>query len=125
MLPYIKVRDALYTSGDCYVQQNAPIMVGYYKLKIQVGEAASAFSKTQYTDLAADLKEMGFTDITLLRADDLISGWLTKEGTIKSITIGGNSQFTEKDSFYADEPVVIVVHTFKGRGCDDITEIAK
>lgn len=71
-----------------------------------------------------DLKEKGFTNIKLQRSDDLKTGWKNPEGTIKKVTIGDTFQFAEEDTFYPDEPITIVVYTFKGRGCEDIAERA-
>ena len=68
---------------------------------------------------------MGFTNITVHRNNDLINGWITKEGSIASITINGSGKFEATDSFYYDVPIVIVVNTFKDKGCEDITLIEK
>ncbi len=54
-----------------------------------------------------------------------MTGWLTKEGTIKSISINGVSDFVEGDVFAFDDEIVIVVHTSKNKGCEDITAIAE
>lgn len=49
---------------------------------------------------------------------------LTKEGSIDSITINGSDSFEATDAFYYDDPIVIIVNTFDGKGCEDITLIA-
>ena len=66
---------------------------------------------------------MGFTNITVYRNDDLFNGWITKEGSIESISINGNETFEATNQYYYNAPIVIVVNTFKGKGCDDITKI--
>ena len=38
------------------------------------------------------------------------AGIFNKEGSIDSITIGGDSQFTASDYFDADEKIVITYH---------------
>jgi hypothetical protein len=50
--------------------------------------------------------------------------WFTKEGSIKSISIGGNGDFKSDSKFYYDEEIIIIVNTYKD-GCDDITIVAK
>lgn len=67
---------------------------------------------------------MGFTNIHLQRADDIKIGLFSKEGTIKSISISGNDNFTETDEFNYNSNITIIVHTKPDSGCTDITEIA-
>lgn len=123
----ITINDEVFQSGDCFVKKNSPIVIEYYVLNIIVGQTASSLTKNNelaYVGVVEQLRNLGFTNIQLLRTDDLINGWITKEGSIDSITINGNSDFSETDSFRYDVPIVIVVHTFKGKGCDDITVVA-
>ena len=70
-----------------------------------------------------DLKNKGFTNIKLLRSNDLIIA--SNEGDIKSITINGTSSFKSDYEVRFDSPIVIVVKTYKDKGCPDITEAAK
>ncbi len=114
-----------FNGGECHLQKTAPIEIEYYTLKITVGESASDIEGDGYIEVVARLKEMGFANITLMRADDLITGWITKEGSIKSITISGNGEFGGDESFWYDSEIIIIVHTFKDKGCEDITIVAE
>ena len=117
-----------YSQGDCFVQKSAPIIVEYYRLKITIGNKTSYFTENKagnYSSIVSSLKSMGFTNITLYRNNDLFNGWVTKEGSIASITINGGDSFESTDSFYYDVPRVIIVNTFKGTGCEDITLVAE
>lgn len=78
----------------------------------------------KYTDVVAKLNEKGFTNIQLRRSNNLINGWVNKEGTVKSISVNGNSKFKGADSFYHDTPIIIVVYTFEDEGCKEITDKA-
>lgn len=49
----------------------------------------------------------------------------TKEGNIKSISINGISDFADGDAFAYDDEIVIIVHTFKNKGCEDITLVTE
>ena len=114
-----------YIAGDCYLPTSASIRIEYYVLQITIGTSANDFEDNeQYTDVVARLRSMGFTNIRLQRANDLVTGWVDKEGTIDSISINGNRVFSASDKFQYDDEIVIVVHTFKKKGCEDITEIA-
>lgn len=122
----ISVNNQQFDQGDCFVQKNAPIVVEYYVLRITIGQSASDFKENKegkYKSVVDSLKEMGFTNITVYRNDDLFNGWITKEGSIESISINGNETFEATNQYYYNAPIVIVVNTFKGKGCDDITKI--
>lgn len=121
----VKLNDAAYTEGACYLQKDTPIALQYGSLRIVVGKGASAFVDQQYKTVVKELQSKGFTNIVLKRANDLITGWLTEEGTVKEITIDNCEGFTDTDLFSYDAQIVIVVHTFKYWGCKEITEAAE
>lgn len=125
LISNITVNNELFTSGDCYLQKTASIALEYYVLKIVIGGTESSFTGEQYSRVVAKLREKGFTNIQLKRADNLITGWITKEGSIKNLSINGNTDFANRDSFYYDAQIVIIVNTFKDKGCEDITVIAE
>ncbi len=120
----IAINHDSFASGDCFIQKDKPITIEYYVLVITIGNNASAFEGEQYSTVVANLKNIGFTNIQLQRANNLINGWITKEGSIKSISIGGNSDFTDTSIFQYDTQIVIVVNTFRDKGCEDIIIIA-
>lgn len=120
----IRVNDELYVGGDCYVQKGTLIEISYYNLVIEMSKKASDYEKEQYSSVVEELKSCGFTNIVLKRSNDLINGWVTKEGSIKSISIDGDSNFKAKATFNYDAEIVIVVNTFKNKGCEDIIVIA-
>lgn len=120
----IDVGGISYETGDCYIQKAVPISIIYTRYKIEIGRASDDLGKIKYKDFVQELKKKGFTNIKLLRSDDLKIGLFATEETIKSIKIGDKGSFKETATFYPDEPIVIVVYTFKGKGCEDITETA-
>lgn len=120
----ISINNENFVDGDCFIQSAAPIKIDYYVYTIAIGEAASSIEGSQYTDVVKSLKEKGFTNIKLLRANNLINGWITKEGSIKGIAIDEKDDFEETDKFACDSEIVIIVNTFKNKGCKDITEVA-
>lgn len=74
--------------------------------------------------MVEELNSKGFTNIKLKRNNKLLLGILGKEGEVEKISIGGSEKFTETDVFKFDEPIIIIVNTFKEKGCEDITDIA-
>lgn len=121
----ISMNNEKFKNGDCYLQKTAPVVIEYYVLEITPGTPADEIEGMNYTDVVEKLKEKGFSNITLKRANDITLGWINKEGEIKKITIDGNKDFEESDKFRYDAEIVIVVHTYKNKGCEDITIIEK
>lgn len=121
----VKINGETFNGGECHPQRTAPIEITYFVLKLTVGEAASDIEGDNYSDVVSNLKARGFTNITLKRTNDMnFFSWFTKEGSIKSISIGGNGDFKSDSKFYYDEEIIIIVNTYKD-GCDDITIVAK
>lgn len=122
----ITINNQNYISGDCYIQKNAKIVINYYVLNITIGQKTSYFTSNtegNYLNVVSELTDMGFTNIQLYRNNSLVNGWITKEGSIKSISIDGNDEFDETETYNYDVPIVIIVNTFKNSGCEDITQI--
>ena len=119
----VKLGDDDFTSGDCYLPETAPIEIKYYMLKSAIGDTADSLEGEQYAKVVEKLKEKGFMNIELQRANNLINGWITKEGSIKVFSINGETDFSASTKFFCDDKIVIIVNTFK-EGCDDITIIA-
>ncbi len=122
----ITIDDKEFTAGECFVHKSATICVEYYLLEIKIGQGSEDIvDKDQYSELVNRLKSLGFVNIKLLRSNDLTTGWVKTEGTIQEISINSRSEFSASDSFRYDSEIVLVVHTFKNKGCEDIVEIAK
>lgn len=121
----ISLNGQSFTGGDCFIQKNAPIQIKYYKLMIDIEDGVKDYEGRDYQEVVSELASLGFANITLKRANDLVTGWLTKEGSIQSIRINGVSGFEKGESFAFDDEIVIVVHTFTNKGCEDITIIDK
>ena len=113
-----------FESGNCYLPKATKIVIMRYLLELMPGRDSSQYEGLNYQTIANELKEKGFTNIHLLRADDLVTGWVDGDKTIKSITINGKSSFSSTDKFTYSDRIDIVVHTFKFRDYDDITEKA-
>ena len=111
----LTVNGVPYNRGDCCVPPGCSIDMCIYALAICIDDEPDDFVGRDYENVLDDLEEMGFDNITFERKDDLITGILTAEGSIDSITINGSSTFDEDDVYCHDAEIVIVVHTFSGR----------
>lgn len=115
--------DNVFINGECHLRSSTPIVIEYNFLSIELGEIAKNYKKENYSAVADQLRNKGFENIHLLRANNLFL-WdpLKMEGKIKSFTINGSSDFAETDSFDYDADIEIVVNTFKKKGCEEITD---
>lgn len=65
-----------------------------------------------YQDVIKELKAAGFTNIKTQAIDDLVIGFLTKDGEVEEISIDGDNSFSEGKGFDENVEVVIKYHTF-------------
>jgi len=83
----------------------------------RVGESktpsgSSAMKGQDYQSVEKKFEEKGFTNIRMEKLEDLITGWLTKDGEVESVTVGGNEDYSADTWVAADTEVVITYHTF-------------
>lgn len=75
-----------------------------------------------YTDAENELTDSGFTNIKAVPIEDLITGWLTKDGEIESISIDGDTDFVSGRKYDPGVEVEIQYHTFPSDTDDEDTE---
>ena len=64
-----------------------------------------------YLELEKLFRETGFEYITLQTQEDLITGWITKDGSVESVSINGETSFSDSASFRVDAEIIITYHT--------------
>lgn len=75
-------------------------------------ESDAAHGK-QYLTVMTDFQNCDFTNITYEEIDDLIFGWLTKDGEVEKVEINGSTEYTVNSTYNQSEVhVVIYYHTF-------------
>ncbi|WP_298825356.1 DUF4839 domain-containing protein [uncultured Planococcus sp.] len=79
---------------------------------LKVSKSSDEIVGENYQTVVSELEESGFTDIETKVLDDLITGWLTKDGEIEKVEINGATDFSANDSFQKDSEIVITYHTF-------------
>ena len=80
---------------------------------VYIRSNAVNYNGRPYTDVMEELSACGFTDIVAIKKRDLVRGWLTKAGSVESVSINGNKSFAEGQRYRADAKVVIEYHEFK------------
>ena len=90
------------------------IEVVYHSLKLSSVPITSKEAKgTNYTDVADKFKDAGFINVKTNVIYDIITGWVTEDGEVKSVTINGDEDFDTYDEYRPDAEVVITYHTYK------------
>ncbi len=79
---------------------------------LKVSKSSDEIVGENYQTVISELEETGFTNIETKLLDDLITGWLTKDGEIEQVEINGDTEFSANDSFQKDSKIVITYHTF-------------
>lgn len=65
-----------------------------------------------YNDVVSKFENAGFTNIKTEAIDDLITGWLTKDGDVEEVLVGGDVDYLSDKWMPVDTEVVIRYHTF-------------
>lgn len=80
--------------------------------EVKTPSAASIMEGRNYEEVIADFEEKGFTNIRTEQVDDLVTGWITKEGEVATVTVGGDEGYSADEWVPADIEVVITYHVF-------------
>lgn len=66
-----------------------------------------------YQDVVNDFEKQGFKNIKTEKMEDLITGWVTKDGEVKEVSVGGDVDYSPDEWISEDTEVIIKYHTFK------------
>ena len=73
---------------------------------------SSIMKGKHYESVVGEFKENGFTNIKLEKIEDLIFGWITKEGEVEEVSVGGDFNYSSDKWVSDDTEVVIRYHAF-------------
>lgn len=94
----------------CYM----PITIEYHTLKLYSAPITSKDAKRMnYNDIVSQFIGAGFVNIKTDVKYDLITGWITDDGAVESITINGSEDFDCYNEFRPDAEVIITYHALK------------
>jgi hypothetical protein len=65
-----------------------------------------------YQEVVNEFKEKGFKNIETEKLEDLVTGWLVKEGEVESVSVDGDKDYSADDWYANNVKVVITYHTF-------------
>ena len=66
-----------------------------------------------YLDVIEEFENAGFINVTTIVEYDIVIGWLTDDGKVKSVTINGEKEFDSYDEYRLDAEVVVTYYTLK------------
>ena len=90
------------------------IVVVYHSLKLCNAPITSKEAKgINYSDAMDKFKDAGFVNVKTNVIYDIITGWVTDDGQVKSVTINCDEDFDTYEEFRPDAEVIITYHTYK------------
>lgn len=78
-----------------------------------------------YTEVIEDFEKQGFTNIKTQKLDDLITGWLTKDGEVESVSVDGDTDYSPDVWYPNDVEVIITYHTFPEKDAKSETTVSE
>ncbi len=104
--------------GDTFLD-NVNIIISYHdKMEIKMPYSMNQLKNKNYVDVISDMKNMGFSNISERKIKDLITGWLTKDGSIEQVLVKSENieNLIEMNKTYDyDTEFIVVYHTFKNK----------
>lgn len=90
------------------------VTVEYHTLELFNPPISSKDAKGEnYRKIIRKFEREGFTNVTVQVEYDLLTGWIIDNGSVKSITIDGDKNYTCSDEYRPDAEVIITYHALK------------
>jgi len=83
-----------------------------HKGEAKTPSGSSVMKGRDYESVVELFEENGFANIKLEKIEDLITGWLTKDGEVEEVSVGGDFEYSSDKWVNADTEVIIRYHTF-------------
>ena len=80
---------------------------------IKLPISSEDINKKNYKTIVNQLNDAGFTNIKTEKIEDLVTGWLKKDGQIESVSINGETEFSEGQELPKNAKITVIYHTFK------------
>ena len=74
--------------------------------------SSSHLKGEDYQDVVTSLRSAGFTNVTTATIDDLVVGWVTKDGEVEKVSVNGATDFQANSMFPKGAEIVVTYHTF-------------
>lgn len=106
---------SFFEEGDTFAEDVSVIITYHDKKEIAMPHQLNHFKRRNYIVVGDELQDMGFSNIYERKIKDLVTGWITKDGSVEQILVKlGNEEVPmQKDRLYEyDVEIIILYHTF-------------
>lgn len=93
-----------------------------HKGEAKTPSASSAQEGRNYKEVVDEFKKKGFTNVKTEKVEDLITGWITEDGEVEEVAVGGDVEYEPDTWMPEDTEIVITYHTFKEEETEKATE---
>lgn len=90
--------------------------------EVKTPSGSSAQKGRDYNEVVDEFKSKGFKNIKTEKIEDLITGWITKDGEVEEVSVGGDANYSADEWISEDTEVIIKYHTFKEKDSENVTE---
>lgn len=93
---------------------NLSVTVVYHTVETYSPALTSKETKDMdYEDVISAFEDAGFINVKTEIEYDIVTGWLSKEGEVKCVTIDGDKKFDSSDEYRLDAEVIITYHALR------------
>lgn len=106
---------SFFEAGDTFLESSEVIITYHMKQEIAIPYPMSFFRKKNYLAVGGQLKDMGFSNIYERKIKDLVTGWMTKDGSVERVLVnveGKEVNMNKNRPYEFDTEIVITYHTF-------------
>lgn len=79
---------------------------------IKIPSSAGVYKGQNYQEVIDGLQEAGFTNVSTETLDDLVTGFLTKDGEVEQVSVDGEAKYDPDARYPEDVKIVVSYHTF-------------
>lgn len=98
---------------------------GNHENEAKTPASSSMQEGKNYKEVVAEFKDNGFTNVKTEKLEDLITGWITEDGEVEEVAVGGDVEYASDAWMPKDIEVVITYHTFEQEETEDESEKSK
>ncbi|MBQ0064191.1 MAG: hypothetical protein KBT48_00340, partial [Firmicutes bacterium] len=110
----VKINDTQTFTTTSHFPYDSPVEIVVHTVKtIPVSLSYKEAMGMDHKELVKSLKKAGFVNIKEEAIKDIVTGWITKDGQIESVTIDEKDDFGKEDKFRPDASILIQYHTWK------------
>jgi predicted RNA-binding Zn-ribbon protein involved in translation (DUF1610 family) len=101
-------------SKDSMIAYDAKIILTYHeKREIPFPFSLKQANKMNIQNFIGKLRHLGYTNIKTVALDDLVTGWIKKDGAVEQVFIDGETSCKQGKKDFYDTEIVVTYHTFK------------